>query len=53
MQDDGTGFEPGNGRHLGLQGMQERAVLVGGSVEVESLPGAGATITARFPVRGA
>jgi len=53
VQDDGTGFEPGNGRHLGLQGMQERAVLVGGSVEVESLPGAGATITARFPVRGA
>ena len=53
VQDDGTGFEPGNGRHIGLQGMLERAALVGGSVEVESLPGAGATITARFPVRGA
>jgi PAS domain S-box-containing protein len=53
VQDDGTGFDPGNGRHLGLRGMQERAILVGGSVEVESLPGAGATITAHFPVRGA
>jgi signal transduction histidine kinase len=53
VRDDGTGFEVRNGGHLGLRGMQERAVLVGGSVEVESLPGAGATITARFPVRGA
>jgi PAS domain S-box-containing protein len=53
VQDDGTGFEPGHGGRLGLRGMQERAVLVGGSVEVESLPGAGATITAHFPVRGA
>jgi signal transduction histidine kinase len=53
VQDDGTGFDRVNGGRLGLRGMQERAILVGGSVEVESLPGVGATITARFPVRGA
>jgi signal transduction histidine kinase len=61
VQDDGIGFEQatrpeaaaGDRRRLGLQGMRERAALLGGSVEVESLPGAGTTITAHFPVRGA
>jgi signal transduction histidine kinase len=52
VQDDGAGFEPGAGGHLGLRGMRERAALLGGSVEVESQPGAGATITAHLPVRG-
>jgi PAS domain S-box-containing protein len=58
VQDDGTGFDPAaradvaaGDRHLGLQVMRERAALLGGSVEVESQPGAGTTITARFPVR--
>lgn len=63
VQDDGAGFDPAGGaeaaagdrgdRHLGLQVMRERAALLGGSVEVESQPGAGTTITAHFPVRGA
>jgi PAS domain S-box-containing protein len=53
VQDDGIGFEPGDGGRLGLRGMRERAALLGGSVEVESHPGAGTAITARFPVRGA
>lgn len=61
VQDDGIGLDPtggaeaaaGDRRRLGLQGMRERAALLGGSVKVESQPGAGATITARFPVRGA
>ena len=53
VQDDGTGFEPGDGGRLGLRGMRERAALLGGSVVVESQPGAGTTITAHFPVRGA
>lgn len=55
VQDDGIGLNPalraaGNRRRLGLQGMRERAALLGGSVEVESPRGAGTTITARFPV---
>ena len=54
VQDDGVGLD-GGGRagSLGLQGMRERAALLGGSVEVESQPGAGATVTAHLPVRDA
>lgn len=52
VQDDGSGFDPGDGRRLGLRGMRERVALLGGSVEVVSAPGAGTTITAHFPVRG-
>jgi PAS domain S-box-containing protein len=60
VQDDGIGLDPmmraeaaaGDRRRLGLQGMRERAALLGGSVEVESQPGAGTTITAQFPIHG-
>jgi PAS domain S-box-containing protein len=52
VQDDGVGFKPGaNHRGLGLQGMRERAALLGGAVQLESAPGNGTLITARFPVR--
>jgi len=55
VQDDGIGLNSalpsaGNRRRLGLQGMRERAALLGGSVEVDSPRGAGTTITARFPM---
>jgi len=61
VTDDGAGFDAtarpegkaGNQRRLGLQGMRERAALLGGSVTVESRAGAGTTITAHFPVNGA
>ena len=53
VQDDGAGFKPGKSGRLGLRGMRERAALLGGSVDVESEPGAGTTITARIPVRSA
>jgi len=53
VRDDGVGFEPGaiDRSGLGLQGMQERAALLGGAVQVASARGQGTTITARFPVR--
>jgi PAS domain S-box-containing protein len=52
VRDDGVGFKPGaNHRGLGLQGMRERAALLGGTVQLESAPGEGTLITARFPVR--
>jgi signal transduction histidine kinase len=60
VQDDGAGFDPATSadaaagdRHLGLQVMRERAALLGGSVKVESRPGAGTTITVHFPMRRA
>lgn len=52
VRDDGVGFKTGaNHRGLGLQGMRERAALLGGAVQLESAPGKGTLITARFPVR--
>jgi PAS domain S-box-containing protein len=54
VEDDGVGFHPGaeaeaqNG--LGLLGMRERAMLVGGTLEIESAPNQGTTIFARVPV---
>jgi PAS domain S-box-containing protein len=51
VEDDGRGFDPdGNDRtgRLGLLGMEERIVLLGGGFQVESSPGAGTTIRARI-----
>jgi len=43
--DDGAGFDPGQRRNgYGLLGMEERANLVGGSLEVRSLPGEGTEV---------
>jgi PAS domain S-box-containing protein len=56
VEDDGGGFEVdaarGAGR-LGLVSMSERAALVGGTLIVESSPGAGTTVMARFPLSDA
>ena len=52
IEDDGIGFEtsPGsNGRHLGLNGMEERAGLVGGTLTLSSTPGRGTTILLEVP----
>jgi PAS domain S-box-containing protein len=55
VEDDGRGFDaeqPASGR-LGLVGMRERVVLVGGTLEIESAPGHGTTVIARVPFRDA
>ena len=47
VEDDGVGFEPDRvqrGDHFGLLGMRERAEALGGTLTVESAPGAGTTI---------
>ena len=57
VEDDGRGFDleallsmrQGQGR-LGVVGMQERAALVDGIVEIESTPGAGTTVFVRLPI---
>jgi signal transduction histidine kinase len=47
VEDDGVGFEPDQverGDHFGLLGIAERAEALGGTLTVESTPGAGATV---------
>jgi NarL family two-component system sensor histidine kinase YdfH len=53
--DDGVGFDPdkrlGQSGHYGLKGMEERARLAGGSLEVKSIPGNGTQLYLHLPVR--
>jgi signal transduction histidine kinase len=54
VEDDGAGFDPdalAPADQVGLVGMQERLELLGGSLNVESAPGAGTTLYARIPRR--
>lgn len=47
VEDDGVGFEPGRvqrGDHFGLLGLRERAESLGGTLTLESAPGAGTTV---------
>lgn len=46
VEDDGAGFDPADPRtgHLGIEGMLERAQLVGGTLVVTSAPGEGTTV---------
>jgi signal transduction histidine kinase/CheY-like chemotaxis protein len=55
IEDDGIGFDLAGlqkrtTHSFGLVGMRERAQTLGGSVEVDSAPGEGSRITARFPL---
>ena len=58
VRDDGSGFDveraaerAASGGALGILGMQERAALVNGRVDVSSKPGRGTIIMASIPVR--
>lgn len=48
VADDGNGFRK-RGSGLGLDGMAERARLVGGELRIESAPGRGTSVTLRVP----
>lgn len=61
IEDDGDGFdyatllktrgqERGLGRGLGLAGMEERAVLLNGELEIHSTPGKGTCVEVRIPL---
>jgi signal transduction histidine kinase len=52
VADDGRGFDPLREfpGHLGLQSMRERAAAVGGTLEIQSAPGEGTRLRARFPL---
>jgi signal transduction histidine kinase len=53
VEDDGVGFDPDaievRSRRLGLTSMEERARAVGGTLTVESRPGAGTTVRLEVP----
>lgn len=58
VQDDGRGFDPAAvraralaGGSLGMLGMEERAMLIGGQLLIESAPGQGSTLCLHCPVR--
>lgn len=53
VEDDGCGFDPDSATeagHLGLTIMRTRAERLGGRLSIESAPGAGTRIVARFPL---
>ena len=57
VEDDGIGFDaealmktPARNRGFGLLGMQERVMLVGGSLNIESTPGVGTTVLVHIPI---
>jgi signal transduction histidine kinase len=52
IADDGRGFDPGAiSLGTGLQGMADRIEAIGGTVAIESTPGAGTTVRGRIPAR--
>ena len=58
IEDDGIGFEMsekerlyGDGKGIGMFGMKERALLVGGAMEIESTSENGTTIYVRIPIQ--
>jgi signal transduction histidine kinase len=59
VQDDGKGFDVPSvmftlpKRHIGLIGMRERALGIGGSLRIESVPGEGSRVVLEVPVDGA
>ena len=50
VQDDGKGFDPAQESGLGILGMQERVLRLGGAFEVNSRPGRGTIITFGLPL---
>ena len=56
VEDDGCGFilteknTPAMQAGLGILGMRERAVLLGGSLKIESAPGLGTKLTLSLPI---
>ena len=51
VEDNGVGFDQKarHDGHLGLVGMEERAIMLGGSITFESIPGTGTTVFLEVP----
>jgi ligand-binding sensor domain-containing protein/signal transduction histidine kinase len=53
IKDDGAGIPAGSARGRGLNSMYNRAVQLGGGLDVISTPGSGTEVSLRFPLGGA
>lgn len=56
IRDNGVGMYPGDRRkahHFGLIGMQERVAILGGELEIQSMPGQGTVLAMSLPVKSA
>ena len=53
VHDDGIGFPPGEVDGFGLTALRQRVAALAGSVEIESAPGAGTTVSVTVPLIGA
>lgn len=53
ISDDGVGLDPDRAsRGFGIAGMRSRLAVVGGTLDLQSSPGAGTTVRARVPAGG-
>jgi two-component system sensor histidine kinase UhpB len=58
IEDDGRGFDradfgpTAHGQGVGIFGMQERANLVGGTLQIDSSPGEGTEVRVSIPIQG-
>jgi len=50
VSDDGRGFDPVAARGLGLSSLADRMSIVGGTLRIDSRPGAGSTVRAEIPL---
>lgn len=53
IRDDGRGFDPlqlDDAHAFGLRGLEERGRILGGRLVIQSRPGNGTTVLARFPI---
>jgi signal transduction histidine kinase len=53
VEDDGSGFDPGKKRGLGMLGMEERVRQLGGHLEIRSTPGKGTVLRITLPIPAA
>ena len=57
IRDDGRGFRSRNlselpSKHLGIEGMRQRAIILGGALDIKSEPNKGTLIEVQLPVSG-
>jgi signal transduction histidine kinase len=50
VSDDGCGFDPAAARGLGLSSLADRMSIAGGTMAIDSRPGAGSTVRAEVPL---